>query len=129
VRQSLAQAVDSISDLITDKTTTGEGTYLNATAQTSVLSAIALTLAELTDVIADDRPRLTQLKEDLWVDLSEVQSVSTYTDPNTYHRLVILTMRNGKTHRIVAARSRNTVKEGDEALEKWLDENLRGKIL
>lgn len=131
VRQSLSQAVDSISNLITDETTTAEGSYLNGTAQTSVLSAIALTLAELTDVIADDGRTLTQLTKNSWVDLSQVQSVKTSTDRGTYHRIVSLTMKSGETHKIIAASHRPgvTVKKMDEELERWLDENLRGKIL
>lgn len=76
-------------------------------------------------------PRLTQMHRDLWVDLSEVVSVKTYTDGNTYHRVVVLTMRNRDTHHMIVVRHTNgsTTSQNDQLLEEWLDKNLRGKIL
>lgn len=131
VRANLKGALDEISDLIKDDTTTQEGLYLQASAQSAIFSAMALTLAELTDVLDEEKPGLTQLADDLWLDLSEVQSVSTYTESSYYHRMVRLTTRNGKTYHVKAVhhQAHSTARKNDEALEKWLDENLRGKIL
>lgn len=78
----------------------------------------------------ETKPRLTQLSPVLWLDLSEVISVQTYTARTTYHRMVELRLRGGEIYKVVAhhPRSHQLASHGDEALEAWLAEHL-GELL
>lgn len=69
---------------------------------------------------------LTRLTDDLWLDLSQVVSVQTYTAKHTFDRMVLLRTRDGAEHRIVAVQVQpySRVSQGDQALNDWLAEHL-----
>lgn len=55
VRVALNTANDQVQAMITDQTTVAESSYLMATLQASALTALALAVADLTDVVAEIR--------------------------------------------------------------------------
>ena len=60
VRIALNTANDQVQELITDKTTVAESSYLMATLQASALTALALAVADLTDVVAEIRDAMRE---------------------------------------------------------------------
>lgn len=69
---------------------------------------------------------LTKLAPDLWLDLTQVVSVRTFTEKTRYHRIVELRTRDGIVHRVTAVHhnGHRSVGAGDLLLAEWLAENL-----